>query len=501
MQRLRQTVIKNAAANVVRGGASAAVALALPHFLVAVLDRDRFSSWSLILQIAAFANYLDFGLQTAVARFLAQAIELDQHERRKRLISTALLLLSCAGLLALLIIGLVVLMLPRIFHGVPADIVQEVRFAALILGTSTAVLLPSSVYTGVLVGLMRNEVPAFAIGGSRILGAIAVIVTSHYTHSLIVLAACVASANLLGGASQWIAAERLLPGATKLKTPPNRQMTYELLNYCVGLMVFSFGMLLYSGLDITIVGHFAFSETGYYAIAATLIAFAAGVQSSVLNALLSPIAALHAKGEFNRIRGVVLKTTRLTTSVNLIFIAILCIFGPYLLRIWVGPSYSKPAYPIILILMLAQLIRQTIGPYCSMLVAAGNQLNAAESAISEALINVTSSYILAQYIGALGVACGTLIGAGCGIIWVLVRIVKKKADVPITSAQIFNAVGPSFLCAVPVMAAWGASFAVPSLSSFAAMLLDGTGLLITIALLWRFTNLIPQGPVQKTSGN
>lgn len=490
-KRLGVIVFRNAVANVIRGGATAAVALALPHYLVHALDPARFSSWSLILQIAAYANYLDFGLQTAVARFMAQAIELEQRERRDRLISTALLLLGCAGLLAFLIIGFIVLMLPSFFHGVPQPIVNEVRGAAMILGTSAAVLLPSSVYTGVLVGLQRNDVPAVAIGGSRLLGAASVIVASHYTNSLIVLAACVALPNLVGGALQWVAAEKLMPGATRPNAAPHRAMARELLGYCIGLMIFSFGMFLCSGLDTTIVGHFAFSQVGYYAIAASLIAFAFGINGSVLNALLSPLAALHARGEFARIRSIVLTTTSFATSFNLLATAGLLIFGESILRAWVGPVYAKTAYPIVVILMLAQSIRQTGAPYCMMLIAAGKQVNAAENALFEAFVNVTTSFVAASYIGARGVAGGTLLGAVCGILWILVRTLKKNTEVVVTAGNFLRAVLRPFACSLPVFAAWLFTRTNSNPMNGYPMLLNLVAFLITIVLLVRFSDLLP----------
>src|SRR5271170_3158047 len=109
MKNIKRTVAKNATANVVRGSATAAVAILLPHFLTHALDRDRFAAWSLMLQIAAYVGYLDFGLQTAVARFVAQATELEQWHRRKQLIITARTLLSGAALLGAVVIGAVIL--------------------------------------------------------------------------------------------------------------------------------------------------------------------------------------------------------------------------------------------------------------------------------------------------------------------------------------------------------------------------------------------------------
>src|SRR5450759_5693695 len=97
MNRLNFVVLKNAFSNLGRGGASSIVALALPHFLAQALSPDRYSAWVLMLQIAAFANYLDFGVQTAVARFSAQAVERDDIQQLNRIVNSALKLLSVAG--------------------------------------------------------------------------------------------------------------------------------------------------------------------------------------------------------------------------------------------------------------------------------------------------------------------------------------------------------------------------------------------------------------------
>ena len=184
MKRLGHTVIKNALANIVRGGASGMVAVVLPHFLTQALDHDRFAAWALMLQIAAFASYLDFGVQFAVARYLAQAIERDDDQQRDRLISTAFAMLAIAGVIALSVIGIVIFFLPRIFQGIPSALVGDLRLGLMFMAVSAALGLPMSTFTGVLVGLHRNEFPALAIGGTRILSALGVLVTVRYTHSL-----------------------------------------------------------------------------------------------------------------------------------------------------------------------------------------------------------------------------------------------------------------------------------------------------------------------------
>jgi O-antigen/teichoic acid export membrane protein len=490
MQRLGFTVFRNAVANVVRGGASAIVALALPHFLVHALIPARFNAWSLILQIAAYAGYLDFGLQLAVSRFLAQAIELDQRERREKLISTALTLLSVAGVIALLVIGFVIVMIPRFFHGVPFSILGEVRMAALLLGASAAILLPASLYTGVLIGLHRNDVPAVIIGGSRLAGAAAAVLAAQFTQSLVVLAACIAGANLIGGFLQWVFAGRLLPGSNRLRMQPSRAMATELLHYCAGLTVFAFGMFLVTGLDLTILGHFDFSAVGYYSIASLLVTFVAGLNSSMLTALMTPMAALQAQRATDRIRSIVLASTRAHVGANLLGTGVLFFFGPFLLNLWVGRQYAEQAYPIMQILMLAQLLRLIPSAYCTMLIATGQQKNAIGNSIVEAIVNLVASVIGAMYFGARGVAFGTLIGAAVAVTWVALWTVKRDQVITLSPRERAIAVFVPFACTSPALLMWFVTrhlvhgFAVPVAQALALVL---SGLLLLF-----YGDILPQ---------
>ncbi len=124
-----------------------------------------------------------------------------------------------------------------------------------------------STFAGVLIGLHRNEYPALVIGGSRILGALVVVVAVRHTNSLAYLALCIGVTNLVGAGSQYLIAKALLPGMRMRLTKITLVMAGELARYCSGLTVVSFAMLLISGLDVTIVGYFNFRQVSAYAIA------------------------------------------------------------------------------------------------------------------------------------------------------------------------------------------------------------------------------------------
>jgi O-antigen/teichoic acid export membrane protein len=455
MKHLRLTVIKNATSNLIRGGATGAVAILLPRFLTRVLVPERFAAWSLILQIAAYASFLDFGLSTAVARFVAHAMELEQKERQARLVSTALAFLTVAALIGFVVISVVIWQIPHVFHGVSQALLPEFRRAALLLSISACLLLPFSAYTSVLIGMHRNEITAFAGGVSRLIGAAAVIGATHYTQSLVVLTICIAVPNILAGLLQMTAVHRLLAESRFRISHISRAIGRELLRSCASLTISTFGMLLVSGLDLTVVGHFNFAAVGYYSVAAILISFFSGLTGAAFSALMAPVAALHARLEMDRIRQIVFSATRMTMLVNFFLTTVIFFWGGALLRLWVGPVYAASALPILKILAIAQTIRLTAAPYSVMLVSTNEQSKGVSAAIFEALLNLAASILGAMYFGPVGVAWGTLIGAIGGLLWTFALVMPAAQDVPLHRvAFLKDAVLPGIIPYIPFLVLW-----------------------------------------------
>jgi O-antigen/teichoic acid export membrane protein len=443
-------VAKNSASNVIRGSATAAVAILLPHFLTHSLDVGRFAAWSLMLQIAAYAGYLDFGLQTAIGRFVAQATELEQWERRKHIVATAFSMLCGAGLLAAIVIGFIIWHIESLFPGIPPTLATELQKASAVVALSACLLLPLSTFTGVLIGLHRNEFPAIVIGGSRLVGALAVIVASRYTHSLIVLGLCIGVTNLLGGIIQLIIAQRMVPGIGLNPMRAKKTIAREILVFCAALTVFAVGMLLVSGLDVTILGHFRFEEVGFYSVAGLLVSFSAGLSSSVTSALISPIAALHARFDVGRIQDTVKRVTKISAFANFLITAFILLTGHFFLKLWVGSEYADRATSILGLLAIAQAIRLIGASYSAMLIATGQQSKGIQNAIAEALTNLVASIIGAALYGGIGVAWGTLIGAVVGILWIFFYTMPSAHDVPFSAWPFFKStVALPVLCAGP----------------------------------------------------
>jgi O-antigen/teichoic acid export membrane protein len=451
MRSLRFTVAKNAVANVIRGGASAVVAIMLPHFLTHSLGPDRFAGWALMLQLAAYANYLDFGVQTAVARYLAAALEADDQQQRDRLFSNAFAILIAAGIIALCGLGIVAWQLPHLFRSVPVALAAEIGSGLLILGFAAAINLPLSAYTGVLIGMQRNEFPAIAIATSRFFGTVAVILAVHRTHSLALLAACIGGFNLVAGLIQCVIVKKLLPSLRFSFAFLDRATAAELIRYCSTLSVWSFAMLLVSGLDVTIIGFFNFQAVGAYSIAATLIMFFTGLIGAAFSAVLAPVAVLQARQEFDRISRLVIVTTRLNSYFSMGVIVLAFLFGDSLIRAWVGPTYLALTLPVLKILLIAQAVRLVGNGYGVVLVGMGLQSYGLLPALIEGVSNLALSLLAIIVIGPIGVAWATLVAAVIAVAIVAFAVLPKIRCLSIDSGSfLWQGLGIPLLPYLPV---------------------------------------------------
>src|SRR5271167_320848 len=150
---VRWRLAKNAVANLIRGGAAGVVAIFLPAVLVRHMNQLNYSVWVLILQVAAYSSYLEFGLQTAVGRYIAIADEKRDSVQRDTIFSTAFAGLSIAAVLAITLLCAATLGAATLFPAVPPALLRQMQWALLIVGTSLALGLPSSAWTGVFIGL------------------------------------------------------------------------------------------------------------------------------------------------------------------------------------------------------------------------------------------------------------------------------------------------------------------------------------------------------------
>ena len=103
----KKKVLQGSASNIVRLLLSTLVALVLPPFLVHRLSAAEYSAWVLILQVSAYVNFLELGLQTAIGKFVAEYDAANDRESNHRLVSTSFTILALAAVMGSVVIGVI----------------------------------------------------------------------------------------------------------------------------------------------------------------------------------------------------------------------------------------------------------------------------------------------------------------------------------------------------------------------------------------------------------
>src|SRR3954471_6428689 len=133
------TLVKNGFANLARGSTTALISLVLTPFLTRYMSAIEYGAWALILQIAAYTSYLDFGIQTAVGRFIAYSNEKQDEEHQNKIASTSFAMLIVAMLFSIAIFCWIGWNFESFFRGVPKEIVAGTRFSLLLVGFVLAI--------------------------------------------------------------------------------------------------------------------------------------------------------------------------------------------------------------------------------------------------------------------------------------------------------------------------------------------------------------------------
>ena len=404
-------IAKNVFANICRIGVGALVSLSVPPFLIGILSKEAYGTWLLILQLSAYVSFLEFGIQTAVGRYVAHHNELGEFRERDRIVSTALAILTGLGLVAIVGIFILAGQLPHLFAGMPTKLYLDAQLALLFVGSSLAMALPFSVFGGIFIGLQRYDILALILGVSRLFGGVFIVLAAHTSHSIVTMAIALAITNIGAGLWQFLAARRVASDIQISIQGISKTTGVEIAGYCLSLTVWTIGMLLVSGLDTVVVGYFDYQSVVYYSLAASLTNFLLSIHTAIFGVIMPQAATIGATRDRDALGNLLVLTTRYGVII-LIMTGLPLVFGArWFLTLWIGDSYADKTTLILQVMVIANCIRYVGAPYANIALAVGAQKQILLSPVAEALVNITISIILTAYYGVIGVVIGTLCGA------------------------------------------------------------------------------------------
>jgi O-antigen/teichoic acid export membrane protein len=408
MSGITQRLISGSALRVLNFAASALIAFFMTPFIIHSLGDRMYGSWLLVASFLGYYGLLDFGLTSAVNRYLAGAIGEKDEEKCNLVFNTALFLFSSLGFIVLLL-TCILAFFARYFLTTPEDILLF-RKLILIMGLSSAINFPLRAFSGVLTSQLRYEIMSLL-----------------QLMTLVIRTTSIAFALLSGYkilAMAWITLLAWMPEALLMIYFAKRNMPFlsilrgKLWNIGTAKMLFSYsaftfvaqlGDILRFNVDAMVITAFiGLAAVTHYSIASTLGMYFINLMMAVTGVFQPVFSRQHGANDLEAIRTTFFYTSRIS-----LFVASFpgfCLIGfgkPFILR-WMGPAFLD-AYPCLVVLVLGLLFGLSQSPSVGLLYGISKHRFFAIFNTVEGILNLALSLLLVRSYGILGVALGTFI--------------------------------------------------------------------------------------------
>jgi len=391
-----------------------------------------------------YASLVAQSISTSVNRYLTIAIQKNDLIESNKIYSTAFILYSCLGFLQLPILWVVVKNIENVID-VPSGLHEDA--VALIFCSAIAFIvnLVSSVYSVTLYATNRLDIVRMldiARYLLRIFGIVSFFLVLSPKLKYVGYVDLIASTIVF--VLQYFIAKKSAPYLkVKIKYCDYKKVV-DLLGMGGWLLVNNIGALLFLRTDIWICNRFVGVEaSGHYA---AIMQWPALVRSGgiVISGLIAPMITIYyANSEFTNLLRLGKISVRVFSILLAIFIGVLCVNGPFLLRWWLGESFVYLA-PLMFIMLSHLIINVGVMPLLNIQAAMNKVRFPALITLSAGIINIIVSIVLVKSfdLGIYGVALG---GA-------IVLTLKNAIFTPVYVAKLLGAPLLTFIrpCILPL---------------------------------------------------
>ncbi len=385
--------------------------LLLTPAIIRGLGKAEYGLYMLIGSLAAYLGVLDFGLNNAVTRFVAQCAARGDRSQEARFLGAALVVNATAVAVILAVGAVLYWQLPSLFSAtLTPDALTQARLMLVLLLANVAVTITGSLFTAISAGHERFTFPK-SVNIARYVLRIALV---------LLLLAEDAGAVALVALDLALSVSVLVANAVYARRTLGARFAWRPLDPVLIREVFAFSAWVFL---FAIIGQFQW-QTGQVVIGATqgpeqVAVYAVGIMlgtyygafSSAITALFMPRATRLAetKADAGRLNGELAKIGRIALWVLLLILGGFFCFGREFIRLWAGADYAA-AWKVASIIMLAYTVPLSQSFANQLLEAKGLFAFKAKVYLAALPAGVMLGYVLMQSAGITGMALGIAAG-------------------------------------------------------------------------------------------
>ncbi len=381
----------------------------LTPYIIGKVGQAAFGVWILVGSFSGYLGLFDFGIGFAVVRFVARYQETGEVGKRNEIVATTFYTASILAVLVLAATAIIMINAADWFT-IPANLVGQAQITILLIGLTTAVGFPLSVFSEALAGglyrfdLFNNVAMAMAL-----LRAGLTVLFLELGWGLVGVGMAALVGSMAGYLWRMRLLYRLLPDLSVHPRPINWRIWQTIGGYSFYsfLLVLSGRMAYYS--DSFVVGLFrGVEDVAVFGIAVKLVEYLRQLVFTMAK-LFAPIAAKYDPDiDRARLRQILYDGSRLNLLFSLPMTLILFFWGRPFIILWVGDRFASSAV-ILQVLLAGHVLSFMQGIGGDILLGVGRHRLMALLSFGAALANIGLSIILIHLVGLVGVAWGTTI--------------------------------------------------------------------------------------------
>ena len=434
----------NAAWSAASSVAGPAAQLLAAPYLISSLGREAYGIILLVNSIVSISGMATMGLGDATVKFVAEFAAANQKPAIITLLQTTLFLYLLLGGATVLVVGALAPSLAGLLFNVGPDLKLAAVLAIRVGACSFVVRLVYSVGESLCRGLRRHDVEAV----NGIFNSLAIPgLSCLFVHLGLGIVAAVVSSLVVMATSTVVLATRcsVLLGTYNWMIP---SLQFGQFKRLISYGVFSwFQMLegiLCSQADRFIVSsRLGAAAVPQYAICIQITQLASGVVGQAFSYIFPVSADLYARQKWRELNALFNSGLQLTTIASFSIAAILFLYGPTILFVWMGNTLGDYDHRLILILASsAALMGTTTTPYYVLNGAGYVKLNSVFT-ISSMLSILPCSFVFVKYLGLTGMGIAKMMNVFPGLVAraIIGRLILKDSNLFVGCWQLTPTLG------------------------------------------------------------
>lgn len=383
------------------------VAFFVSPIIVHSLGNEKYGIWTLIVSLTGYFTVLDFGVNSAIVRYISKYTATKEYDKANKIYSTAFIFFIIVAVFVLIITAVFAYFFKDFFN-IQFLTRKYLYFLFFIVGTDLAFNFVFSVYQATLRGLQDFlKVNIISIATLLIRNALIVILLFQ-GYSLVSLAFVQLAVHIFRAFLQYTVIRKNYVFLSYQSRHYDKTVLKQIYQYSIYSFIISIAIKVLFFTDSVVIGKLLdVSEVTFYAIPAMLLQYSEKFVYAIVAVLVPVISSNEALGDKNKIRDIYMLGSRYSLLLSVPMLFIFYTNGANFISIWMGNEYGIRADKVLKILVigyafsLPQMIAQGI------LKGISKHKAFAYILIVEAVANLVISIILVRSHGIEGVAVGT----------------------------------------------------------------------------------------------